>query len=181
MPYGTTETAEGEFIMKIETRRFLSIVLSIAAMFALTFEPQAQQSLQGSTAKQAGASESDLAAIRQTALDYIEGYYEGNGERMERALHPELAKRIVITDPKSGRSRLDQMGAMTLTLGTRSRASSPTPKEKRQSDVTVLDVFENAASVKVVATDWIDYLHIAKFNGRWVIVNVLWELKPQQK
>jgi len=42
-------------------------------------------------------------------------------------------------------------------------------------------VFENAASVKVVATDWIDYLHVAKFNGRWVIVNVLWELKPQQK
>jgi hypothetical protein len=73
------------------------------------------------------------------------------------------------------------MSAMTLTLGTRSRASSPTPKEKRQNDVTVLDVFENAASVKVVATDWIDYLHVAKFNGRWVIVNVLWEWKPQQK
>ena len=40
------------------------------------------------------------------------------------------------------------------------------------------DVFENAASVKVVASDWIDYLHMAKWNGRWVIVNVLWELKP---
>jgi hypothetical protein len=50
---------------------------------------------------------------------------------MERALHPDLAKRIVHTDPRSGRSRLD--------------------------------------------------LHVAKFNGRWVIVNVLWELKPQQK
>jgi Putative lumazine-binding len=73
------------------------------------------------------------------------------------------------------------MGAMSLTQGTRARASSPTPKEKRQNDVTVLDVFENAASVKIVATDWIDYLHVAKFNGRWVIVNVLWELKPQQK
>lgn len=47
--------------------------------------------------------------------------------------------------------------------------------------MTVLDVFENAASVKVVATEWIDYLHVARFNGRWVIVNVLWELKPQQK
>jgi hypothetical protein len=47
--------------------------------------------------------------------------------------------------------------------------------------VTVLDVFGNTASVKIVATDWIDYLHVAKFNGRWVIVNVLWELKPQQK
>jgi len=53
--------------------------------------------------------------------------------------------------------------------------------EKQQKDVTILDVYENAASVKVVASDWIDYLHMAKSNGRWVIVNVLWELKPQKK
>jgi hypothetical protein len=167
--------------MKIQSRHLLSIVLSLVAIFAVTFEARARQSSQEAAAKPSGASEADLAAIKQTALDYIEGWYEGSAERMERALHPELAKRIVITDPKSGRSRLDQMGAMTLTLGTRSRASSPTPKEKRQSDVTVLDVFENAASVKIVATDWIDYLHVGKFNGRWVIVNVLWELKPQRK
>jgi hypothetical protein len=167
--------------MKIRSRCLLSIALSLVAVFAVTFEARAQQSSQEATAKPAGASEATQAAIKQTALDYIEGWYEGSAERMERALHPELAKRIVFTDQKSGRSRLDQMGAMTLTLGTRSRASNPTPKEKRQSDVTVLDVFENAASVKIVATDWIDYLHVAKFNGRWVIVNVLWELKPQQK
>ncbi len=52
-----------------------------------------------------------------------------------------------------------------------------TPKEKQQKDVMILDVFKNAASVKIVASDWVDYLHIAKFNGRWVIINVLWELK----
>ncbi len=170
--------------MKIQARMLLFAVLC-PAMLALTFEARAQQSSQPSVAmvaaRPAGASEADLAAIKQTALDYIEGYYEGNGERMERALHPELAKRIVRTDPQSGRSRLDQMSAMSLVLGTRSRAARPTPKDKRQNDVTVLDVFENAASVKIVATDWIDYLHVAKFNGRWVIVNVLWELKPQQK
>ncbi len=170
--------------MKVQSRLFLFLVLC-ASMFAVTLEASAQQPSERSAtvavAKPGVSSEADLAAIKQTALDYIEGYYEGNGERMERALHPELAKRIVRTDPNSGRSRLDQMGAMTLTQGTRARASNPTPKDKRQNDVTVLDVFENAASVKIVATDWIDYLHVAKFNGRWVIVNVLWELKPQQK
>jgi len=124
-------------------------------------------------------SPADAAAIKQTALDYIEGWYEGNAERMEKALHPELAKRIVRTN-QEGRSRLDQMSAMTLVQGTRRGGGKDTPKEKQQKDVTILDVFENAASVKVVATDWIDYLHMAKFNGRWVIVNVLWELKPKK-
>ncbi|HEX8921464.1 MAG TPA: nuclear transport factor 2 family protein [Pyrinomonadaceae bacterium] len=123
-------------------------------------------------------SAADAEAIKQTALDYIEGWYEGNPERMERALHPELAKRIVRTS-KEGMSNLNQISAMTLVQYTRRGGGKNTPKEKQQKDVTILDVFENAASVKIVASDWIDYLHMAKWNGRWVIVNVLWELKPQ--
>lgn len=120
------------------------------------------------------------AAIRQAALDYIEGWYEGNAERMERAVHPELAKRIVQTDVQN-RSRLDQQSALTLVQRTKARASRPTPKDQQQREVTILDVFANAASVRVTAADWVDYLHLAKFNGRWVIVNVLWELKPEKK
>ena len=123
---------------------------------------------------------SDADLIKQTALDYIEGWYEGNAERMERALHPELAKRIVRTDDR-GRNNLGQMGAMTLVGYTRMGGGKDTPKEKQQKDVTVLDIFGNAASAKVVASDWVDYLHLAKWNGRWVIVNVLWELKPKTK
>jgi hypothetical protein len=125
---------------------------------------------------QTSASDADKEAIKQTALDYIEGWYEGNPERMERALHPDLAKRIVMTNPQ-GRSQLQQMSAMGLVQGVKRGGGRNTPKEKQQKDVTILDVFNNAASVKVVASDWIDYLHVAKWNGRWVIVNVLWELK----
>ena len=121
----------------------------------------------------------DAELIKQTALDYIEGYYEGNAERMERALHPELAKRIVRSDAK-GRSSLGHMGAMQLVQYTRNSDGKNIPKDKQQKDVTVLDVFGGAASAKIVATDWIDYLHLAKWNGRWVIVNVLWELKPKE-
>jgi hypothetical protein len=125
------------------------------------------------------AGDADREAIQKTALDYIEGWYEGNAERMERSLHPDLAKRIVRTDAKTGFSRLDQMSAMGLVQGTRRGFGKKTPPDKQQKDVTILDVYGNAASVKIVATDWIDYLHVARFNGRWVIVNVLWELKPR--
>jgi hypothetical protein len=44
--------------------------------------------------------------------------------------------------------------------------------------VRILDIYGNAASVRVQAATWVDYLHVAKSNGRWVIVNVLWELEP---
>ena len=121
----------------------------------------------------------DKEAIKQTALDYVEGWYEGNAERMERALHPDLPKRIVSTNPKSGKDRLDQMSALALVQYTRAGGGKKTPKENQQKDVTILDVYENMASVKVVFADWVDFVHIAKFNGRWVIVNVLWEYKPE--
>jgi putative lumazine-binding protein len=159
--------------------KFISIALAISLLAELGLvgtRTHCQSQIQGNT-----PADADSAAIKQTALDYIEGYYEGNAERMERALHPELAKRIVRTDAKSGRSRLDQMSAMTLVQGTRAGGGKGTPKEKQQKDVSILDIFEHAASVKIVASDWIDYLHLAKYNGRWVIVNVLWELKPDLK
>jgi hypothetical protein len=121
----------------------------------------------------------DKAAIRQAALDYIEGWYDGNAERMERSLHADLAKRIVRTNDR-GQSQLQQMTAMGLVQGVKRGGGKDTPKDKQQKDVTILDVFGNAAAVKIVASEWIDYLHLAKFNGQWVIVNVLWELKPQK-
>ena len=123
-------------------------------------------------------SAEDSAGIRQAALDYIESWYEGNPERMERALHPDLAKRIVRRNP-NGESQLDHMTATKLVENVRKGGGKKTPPEKQQKDITILDVYENVATVKLVASGWIDYLQIAKFNDRWLIVNVLWELKPK--
>jgi len=120
----------------------------------------------------------DSSGIRQAALDYIEGYYEGNAERMARAVHPELAKRIVNVDER-GRYRLGQMSAMTLVEGTRAGGGKDTPAAERRKDVTIYDIYQNAASAKIYASGWVDYLHLAKWNGRWVIINVLWELHPR--
>jgi hypothetical protein len=46
--------------------------------------------------------------------------------------------------------------------------------------VSILDIFRNAASAKIDAGPWIDYLHLARVNGSWVIVNVLWETLPRE-
>ena len=126
----------------------------------------------------AQGTRADSAAIRQAALDYIQGWYAGDGARMERALHPELAKRIVRSDT-SGNYRLDQQSAMTLVLNTRNGGGNTTPAADRHDDVRILDIYRNVASVRIDASYWIDYLQLARWRGRWVIVNVLWELKPK--
>jgi len=122
-------------------------------------------------------SAADSAAIRATALDYIEGWYTGDAARMERALHPRLAKRIVRAAGDT--SALGDMTAEQLVGATRAGYGTRTPPAEQQKDVTILDVFRGAAVVKIVARDWVDYLQVAKWNGEWKIVNVLWEMKER--
>ena len=118
----------------------------------------------------------DSLGIRAAAMDYIEGWYAGDGDRMARALHPELAKRIMNTD-SAGRSWMRDMGATELVRGTRSGGGTRTPAAQRRMDYQLLDIFQNAASARIDAGGWIDYLHLVKWQGRWVIVNVLWETR----
>jgi len=121
-------------------------------------------------------SAADSAAIRATALDYVEGWYSGDAARMERALHPELAKRIMRRN--GDQAVLQNMSAAQLVEATRRGGGRNTPAEQQVKEVRILDIFGNTASVRGTMAGWIDYMHLAKTaEGRWVIVNVLWEIK----
>ncbi len=126
----------------------------------------------GLGSKDAGA---DKEAIKKAALDYIEGWYEGNAERMERALHPDLAKRGVFVDKKSGKIVMRSVGAADMVKYTKAGAGK-SPEKKEKDNLTVLDVYKNTACVKIVSPDFVDYLQLARYNDGWAIVNVLWEM-----
>lgn len=127
------------------------------------------------------ANDADQEAIEATALDYGMGWYEGDAARMERALHPDLAKRVVFPDPRSGKGMVDHMSAMKLVQATRAGNGTKVPAGERKTKVTIMEVFGNAACVKLEMHDWVDFLQMAKLDDRWVIVNVLWEPTPEAK
>ena len=72
---------------------------------------------------------------------------------------------------------MEQLDAGRLIEITRSGAGK-IPENLRQEEVTILDRYHDAAVVKIVANEWIDYLEMAKVDGAWKIINVLWALKP---
>jgi putative lumazine-binding protein len=45
----------------------------------------------------------------------------------------------------------------------------------RDLAISILDLADNVASVKVLSEPFVDYLHLARLDGRWSIVNVLYE------
>lgn len=129
------------------------------------------------TSDLAGQTAVDSAAIRATALDYIEGWFDGDPDRMARALHPELVKRIVVSDEVTEREWIDGMGFTKLVGGTRRGFGREIPEEDRRTDVTIYDVTGRAATVKLDAGPWVDYMHLVRVDGEWKILNVLWEMK----
>ena len=123
----------------------------------------------------------DSAGIKAAALDYVDGWYTGDAARMERAVHPDLAKRIWRPDPERGANRMENQTAMTLVQGTRRGWGRQTPEVERRREIEILEIFGNAASVRARMTDWIDLMHLARVNGEWKIVNVLWEFSNAER
>ncbi len=123
----------------------------------------------------AQATAADSTAIVAAALDYLEGWYEGNADRMDRALHPDLAKRVVM-NTADGKTELQHMGEQDLVGMTRRRGERD--KVDLRDRIRILDIFGKAAVVRADADSWVDFLQIARIEGEWVIVNVLWELHP---
>ena len=117
----------------------------------------------------------DEAKIRTAVLDYIAGVLETNPVRMERALHPDLAKRAYLPGV-DGKPQLSHISALTLI---RSVKTYPTDRSRR-ADVVILDRYEGAASVRTTFDNWIEYMHLVKAGDDWKIINVLWELTPER-
>lgn len=120
----------------------------------------------------------DLEQIHQAALDYAQGWYEGDAERMRRCLHSELAKRRIRRDPLTGEEGFRHVTKQLLMdLTEQGGGSEEVPADKRTYDVTILDVCGEIASVRADTTEYVDYLHLARSQGRWLIVNVLFIVK----
>ncbi len=115
----------------------------------------------------------ETEAIEKAALDYIDGAFSGDAARMERALHPEVNKVTPVKVRQTGKTMLNKMGATMLIESIRAKMGL-LPEEKRNIEVTVLDIMEDIAMVKVLSAMYYDYLQMAKIEGKWKIINVLW-------
>jgi hypothetical protein len=118
----------------------------------------------------------DLGAITATARDYIEGWLDGDPERMRRCLHPDLVKRMVRRDPDSGEWIIGRIADAAMMIGwTEAGEGRTTDEAGRQYEIVVDDVYHRIATVRVVSSPFVDYLHVAKVGERWLIVHALWE------
>jgi hypothetical protein len=108
------------------------------------------------------------AAIVAAVLDYFEGWFGGNAGRMERALHPALAKRSLEQD---GRTLNETTAEWMIDATTRGLGRARDPGE---IEVEVEDVHEDIASATVRSAVYREYVQLVRTRDGWKVANVLW-------
>lgn len=148
------------------TKRIAILVLAVTAV--------------GWTAQARSQASMEKEAVAAAAMDYLVALYEAKPELIARSVHTDLAKRgyfrkkgetAFSSSPMSYQQLYDLAGTWNKD-GRRPVATAP-------KDVIVYEVLNQTASAKVTALWGIDYMHLAKYDGKWKIVNILWQEPPQ--
>lgn len=128
----------------------------------------------------------DSLAIEKACRDYVEGWAEGNAGRVAMGVSPELVKRTIGKD-QDGASYTSDMSASMLTAATKRNRGGVVmrdlePDKPFSLEVTISDITGEYAMAKTANTKYgfFDYCQLAKVNGEWKVINVLWGYLPSQ-
>lgn len=121
-------------------------------------------------------SDADRKAVEEAVLDYVEGIYLVQPERIERSVHKDLRKLGYWREDSSSEYQLAPMTYQQLyDLAARWNAKGQVDPETAPKEIVILDVLDQTASAKLTAAWGVDYFQLGKYDGKWMIVNVLWQ------
>lgn len=109
------------------------------------------------------------ADIDAVVRDYFEGWFDGDVERMDRALHPDLVKRW--SRDVSKITTKERM--LELTAAGEGREDGV----DRTLEIEVDDVFEDIATARVRSAVYHEYVQLVRAEDGWKIANTLWRLR----
>ena len=111
----------------------------------------------------------DVDAIRAAVRDYVEGWFDGDGTRMQRAVHPELVKR----DGVGGRG-VRTLSARHMIDATADGEGRREDADDRRIEIEIEHVSGDIASVTCLCHLYVDLLHLIRQGDEWRIVNAVW-------
>ncbi|HEY1007796.1 MAG TPA: nuclear transport factor 2 family protein [Sphingobacteriaceae bacterium] len=128
------------------------------------------------------AQSPDEAGIRAACLDYIDAFYRADTTLAYRSVHPKLQKRgFAYSEQNKAWSRQLEMPFPALVnLAKKWNATGQSANANSVREVKILDIEDKTAAAKVTAVWGIDYIHLVKEDGRWWVMNVLWQSLPKK-
>lgn len=121
----------------------------------------------------------DREQVAAVARDYLESWYSADPERMGRALHVDMVKRYVHALP-TGRQVVRSLTRDQMVEMTRAGGGSKVSPGSRKIAIDVLEVSGDIAVARASSSEYVEYLSLAKCNGQWMIINILWRSQDAQ-
>lgn len=124
------------------------------------------------------ASALDSAEIKKQSLGYLIALQKLDPVLMNEVMNDSLNK-VTIGFNRSIKKEIarpttrDQMISFAKDWNKSNTKFPPVPNNQ----VTILSVYNRIASVKLISDNWVEYLHLIKLNGKWEVVNLIWQHK----
>ncbi|WP_452226187.1 nuclear transport factor 2 family protein [Lacinutrix cladophorae] len=124
------------------------------------------------------ATKKDSTEIKEKALGYLIGLQQLKPELMNTVMNDSLNKVTIGWDraTKKEYSRRTTKAQMIEFANSWNKSNTMFP-DPPNNKVTILDIYNRIANVKLVSDNWVEYLHLMKLDGTWQIVNLIWQHK----
>ena len=122
-------------------------------------------------------SMADQKAVQEAIEDYVFGLYKADTTRIMRSVHPELRKRgFWYNKEKAAYTPYREMSYRELVdLSARWNVKGDRVNENTPRDIEIYEVQDKTAVAKLTAMWGTDYFHLGKIDGKWMIMNVIWQ------
>jgi len=124
-------------------------------------------------------SADEKMAVEKAVMNYVNAFYEADTTKAYESIARDLAKRGYYTTKEGNVAEAKMSFEQLIKLAQRWKASQNITAETPRK-ITVFEILDKIASAKVEAKWGIDYFHLAKVNGNWTIINVLWQDYPKK-
>lgn len=122
------------------------------------------------------AQTDDRAAVRQAALDYVTAVYESRPDLIEKSVSPDLTKHGFMRQADGTYRRGRMTYAQLLDVARTWNANKN--RDLSIKEVIVGDVSDQTATAIVRAQWGYDHMQLAKLDGQWKILNIVWQTYP---
>lgn len=150
----------------------LQIVLQFAFILVLLFSFDSSCSAQSQSAK------SDREQVHAAIEDYVLGLYNVEPERIARSVDTTLHKIGYYDYNGEAYNHVPMTYQQLYDLSAKWNKKGNQVNDQSPKEIEIYEVHDRAASAKLTAKWGIDFMHLSKVDGRWKIMNIMWQSMP---
>ena len=124
------------------------------------------------------ATRKDSTEIKRISVGYLIALQQLKPKLMNEVMHDSLNKVTVGYSRELRKETVTAIPKDRMIQNAKNWNKSNTrfpPKPNNQ--IKILDVYHRIATVKLYSDNWVEYLHLIKLDGKWSIINLLWQHK----